>query len=39
MQQGIAGGQRLDAYLMPLSARHEYGPELHASVCVVRLLK
>jgi hypothetical protein len=38
MQQGIAEGARQDAFLMPLSARHQHGPELHASVCVLRLL-
>lgn len=38
MQQGIAEGARADAYLMPLTARHQYGPELHANVCVLRLL-
>jgi hypothetical protein len=38
MQQGIAEGTRQDAVLMPLSARHQHGPELHANVCVLRLL-
>ncbi|GAB4814846.1 hypothetical protein N2152v2_001892 [Parachlorella kessleri] len=38
MQQGIAEGTRTDAFLMPLTARHKHGPELHANVCVLRLL-
>ena len=38
MQQGIAEGARADAYLMPLSSRHQYGPNLHANTCVIRLL-
>ena len=39
MQQGIAEGTRVDAFLAPASARHSYGPELHAEACVVRLLR
>lgn len=38
MQQGVAEGVRANVFLMPLSAQHEYGPELKASVCVLKLL-
>ncbi len=39
MELGIAAGMRVDAHLMPLSARHSYGPELHANVCVIKMLE
>lgn len=39
MQQGLADGARENLFLMPQSAQHEYGPPLHANVCVVRLLE
>lgn len=38
MQQGVAEGVRANVFLMPLSAQHKYGPELKASVCVLKLL-
>lgn len=39
MQQGVAEAARHDLYLAPLSAQHEYGPELHSNVCVLKLLQ
>ena len=39
MQQGVADAARQDLYLMPLAAQHEYGPELHSNVCVLKLLQ
>ena len=39
MQQGIAAAARVDAFLAPASARHAYGPEMHAEACVVRVLR
>ena len=39
MQQGLADAARENLFLMPQSAQHEYGPPLHANVCVVRLLE
>ena len=39
MQQGVADAARQDLYLMPLAAQHEYGPELHSTVCVLKLLQ
>ena len=39
MQQGVAEAARQDLYLMPLAAQHEYGPELHSNVCVLKLLQ
>lgn len=39
MQQGITGGARVDAYLVPSSARHQHGEEIHSHVAVIRLLK
>lgn len=39
MQQGVAEGVRAGVFLMPLSAQHEYGPELKAAVCMLRLLQ
>ena len=39
MQQGLADGARQDVFLMPQAAQHEYGPPLHANVCIVRLLE
>ena len=39
MQQGIAEAARQDVCLMPLGAQHEYGPELHSNVCVLKLLQ
>ena len=38
MQQGIADGTRHDYFLMPASAQHEYGAELHTECCVIKLL-
>ncbi|GFR50834.1 hypothetical protein Agub_g13107 [Astrephomene gubernaculifera] len=39
VQQGLAAGVAKEPlYLMPLSARHSHGPELHANTCVVKLL-
>ncbi len=38
MQQGIADGTRHDFFLMPASAQHEYGAELHTECCVIKLL-
>ena len=37
--QGVAEGTRQELYLVPLGAQHEYGPELHSNVCVVKLLQ
>ena len=39
MQQGVADAARQDLYLMPLAAQHEYDPELHSNVCVLKLLQ
>ena len=39
MQQGVAEAARQDLYLVPLAAQHEYGPELHSNVCVLKLLQ
>lgn len=39
MQQGVAEAARHDLYIAPLSAQHEYGPELHSNVCVLKLLQ
>ena len=39
MQQGIADAARTEAFLMPLSARHAHGAELHADTAVLRLLQ
>ena len=39
MQQGVAEGVRAGIYLMPLGAQHEYGPELKAGVCMLKLLQ
>jgi len=39
VQQGMASGAaKEDIYLMPSTARHRYGPELHGCGCVVRLI-
>ena len=38
VQQGMAEGIRQDIFLVPLGAQHEYGHELHASTCVIKLL-
>ena len=38
MQQGIADGTRHDFYLVPASAQHEYGAELHSECCAIKLL-
>ena len=38
MQQGMTEGACQELFLMPLSAQHEYGPALHANVCIIRLL-
>ena len=39
MQQGVAEGVRAGVYLMPLSAQHDYGPELKAGTCMLKLLQ
>ena len=39
MQQGVAEGVRSTLYLMPLAAQHDYGPELKADVCMLKLLQ
>ena len=39
MQQGVAEGVRAQFFLVPLSAIHEYGPELRACVCNIKLLQ
>ncbi|KAK9811024.1 hypothetical protein WJX73_007287 [Symbiochloris irregularis] len=39
MQQGVAEGVRAQFFLVPLSAIHEYGPELKACVCNIKLLQ
>ena len=39
MQQGLADGARQDVFLMPRGVQHEYGPPLHANVCIVQLLE
>ena len=33
-----AGATKEDVWLMPLTMRHQHGPELHASTCVVKLI-
>lgn len=38
MQQGINEGKRIDMYLVPTSARHSLGPEIHHDVCLIKLL-
>ena len=38
MQQGLAGGARRDAWLVPASASVRYGPDLAAGGAVVRVL-
>ncbi len=39
MQQGVTEGVRTGIHLMPLGAQHEYGPELRAGVCMLKLLQ
>lgn len=39
LQQGIADTAKVDACLMPASARHSYGPEAHCAVGVIRMLQ
>lgn len=40
VSQGLAAGAAKDAvWLMPTTARHSYGPELHSSACVVKLIQ
>lgn len=39
MQQGVAEAARHDLYLAPLGSQHQYGPELHSNVCVLKLLQ
>ena len=39
LQQGITDTAKVDACLMPASARHAYGAEAHCAVGVVRLLR
>ncbi|KAK9809996.1 hypothetical protein WJX72_003097 [[Myrmecia] bisecta] len=39
MQQGMAEGTRQSWYLVPQSVQHEYGPEMQASCCVIRVLQ
>jgi len=38
MQQGINEGKRIDMYLVPTSARHIFGPEIHHNTCLIKLL-
>ena len=39
MQQGVAAGGAKDAaWLAPATARARYGPELHATTAVIKLL-
>ena len=38
VQQGMAEGIQQDVFLVPMGAQHEYGKELHASTCVLKLL-
>lgn len=38
--QGLAAGAAKDGvWLVPATARHTYGPELHSNACVVRLIQ
>lgn len=39
LQQGIADTAKVDACLMPASARHTYGAEAHCAVGVIRRLQ
>ncbi len=40
VQLGLAAGAaKQELYLVPLSARHRHGPELHATAAVVQLLE
>ncbi len=39
LQQGVTEAAKLEAHLMPLSARHAYGPESHCDVGVIRRLQ
>ncbi|KAI3432870.1 hypothetical protein D9Q98_010453 [Chlorella vulgaris] len=39
LQQGVTEAAKLEAHLMPLSARHAYGPEAHCDVGVIRRLQ
>lgn len=40
MQQGLAAGAaKEEVFLMPATARHRYGPELHAGAAVIKLLQ
>ena len=39
LQQGIVDTAKVDACLMPVSARHDYGPEMHCAVGVIRRLQ
>eukprot|EP00877_Chromochloris_zofingiensis_P003200 jgi/Chrzof1/12881/Cz07g10220.t1 len=38
VQQGMAGAVKQAVFLMPQTAKHSYGPELHSCTCVVKLL-
>lgn len=39
MQQGIADGAKDEAFLHPLAAYHAFGPELHATSAVIKLIQ
>lgn len=39
MQQGMTENAKHNLFLSPLGAQHEYGPELHSNVCVIKLLQ
>ena len=38
MQQGLADGARQDLYIVPLAAQDKFGPPLHATTCILKLL-
>lgn len=39
LQQGVTEAAKVEACLMPHSARHQYGPEAHCDVGVIRRLQ
>ena len=39
LQQGIADTAKIDACLVPAGARHDYAPEAHCAVGVIRRLQ
>ena len=39
LQQGIADTAKVDACLVPAGARHDYAPEAHCAVGVIRRLQ